>query len=243
MVMHIVAKSSTCVAAKIADLVVARAGVGDSFGAVWEHQDAAAGSLALDAGADGALEGLSTVCQYVASKAADPGALLGRTPEEEALVQEWLSRASSEYAVDGVVADDRLEALDAYLLTRSFLATPGDISLADILAYGTVHASVVALPPDVLARRCNLARWCDHVGRVTGGDGVFGAVPVRRESEFELPPAPPPVDKKARERAGPKKGDGDKKEKKGGDDGGEGKSGVGGESRIRGRAAATGRRP
>ena len=50
MVMHIVAKSSTCVAAKIADLVVARAGVGDSFGAVWEHQDAAAGSLALDAG-------------------------------------------------------------------------------------------------------------------------------------------------------------------------------------------------
>ena len=33
---------------------------GDSFGAVWEHQDAAAGSLALDAGADGALKVMTT---------------------------------------------------------------------------------------------------------------------------------------------------------------------------------------
>jgi aminoacyl tRNA synthase complex-interacting multifunctional protein 1 len=201
--------SKTSVAGKTIALVVARAGVEDKI-ALSEG----AAAIALDAGADGQLEGLATVAKYVASLSADAAALDGTTPEEQATVAEWCQRAVAEYGATGAVADDKLEALDAHLLKRSYVATPGGLSLADLLVYGAVHASVVALSADKLAAMCNLARWCDHVGAVSGGDATFGKIPVVHIPKlvFDVPVA----DKKEKEKGGDKKG-GDKKAEKGGD--------------------------
>ena len=115
------------------------------------------------------------------------------------------------------MTDDKLEALDAHLLKRSYIATPGSLSLADLLVYGAVHASVVALSADKLAAMCNLARWCDHIGAVSGGDATFGRFPL-----FGSPSSccrlPSPIRRRRRGAAIEKaeKG-GDKKAEKGGD--------------------------
>ena len=192
--------SKTSVAGKTIALVVARAGVEDKI-ALSEG----AAAIALDAGADGQLEGLATVAKYVASLSADAAALDGTTPEEQATVAEWCQRAVAEYGATGAVTDDKLEALDAHLLKRSYIATPGSLSLADLLVYGAVHASVVALSADKLAAMCNLARWCDHVGAVSGGDATFGKIPIVRIPKlvFDVPVA----DKKEKEKGGDKKGE------------------------------------
>ena len=191
--------SKTSVAGKTIALVVARAGVEDKI-ALSEG----AAAIALDAGADGQLEGLATVAKYVASLSADAAALDGTTPEEQATVAEWCQRAVAEYGATGAVTDDKLEALDAHLLKRSYVATPGGLSLADLLVYGAVHGSVVALSADKLAAMCNLARWCDHVGAVSGGDATFGKIPIVRVAKLVL--STPVPDKKEKEKGGDKKG-------------------------------------
>ena len=112
--------SATSVAGKTIALVVAYAGVGDKIGVA---EGAAAGSIELDAGPDGKLEGLATVCKFVASLASEPvrGQLAGASPEDEAMISEWLARAAAEYGVEGAVGDEKLAELDARLAARSFL--------------------------------------------------------------------------------------------------------------------------
>ena len=103
--------SATSVAGKTIALVVAYAGVGDKIGVA---EGAAAGSIELDAGPDGKLEGLATVCKFVASLASEPvrGQLAGASPEDEAMISEWLARAAAEYGVEGAVGDEKLAELD-----------------------------------------------------------------------------------------------------------------------------------
>ena len=194
--------SATSVAGKTVALVVAYAGVGDKIGVA---EGAAAGSIELDAGPDGKLEGLATVCKFVASLASEPvrGQLAGASPEDEAMISEWLARAAAEYGVEGVVGDDKLEALDAHLAMRSFVATRGAISLADLAAYGTTHGALCAMAREKRHALVHLTRWCDHVGAVSGGAQSFGAVPFPRAEPMDL--SPPVEDKKEKERAGPKK--------------------------------------
>ena len=194
--------SATSVAGKTIALVVAYAGVGDKIGVA---EGAAAGSIELDAGPDGKLEGLATVCKFVASLASEPvrGQLAGASPEDEAMISEWLARAAAEYGVEGVVGDDKLEALDAHLAMRSFVATRGAISLADLAAYGTTHGALCAMAREKRHALVHLTRWCDHVGAVSGGAQSFGAVPFPRAEPMDL--SPPVEDKKEKERAGPKK--------------------------------------
>ena len=194
--------SATSVAGKTVALVVAYAGVGDKIGVA---EGAAAGSIELDAGPDGKLEGLATVSKYVASLASEPvrEQLAGASPEDEAMISEWLARAAAEYGVEGVVGDDKLEALDAHLAMRSFVATRGAISLADLAAYGTTHGALCAMAREKRHALVHLTRWCDHVGAVSGGAQSFGAVPFPRAEPMDL--SPPVEDKKEKERAGPKK--------------------------------------
>ena len=194
--------SATSVAGKTVALVVAYAGVGDKIGVA---EGAAAGSIELDAGPDGKLEGVATVSKYVASLASEPvrEQLAGASPEDEAMISEWLARAAAEYGVEGVVGDDKLEALDAHLAMRSFVATRGAISLADLAAYGTTHGALCAMAREKRHALVHLTRWCDHVGAVSGGAQSFGAVPFPRAEPMDL--SPPVEDKKEKERAGPKK--------------------------------------
>jgi hypothetical protein len=199
--------SATSVAGKTVALVVAYAGVGDKIGVA---EGAAAGSIELDAGPDGKLEGLATVCKYVASLASESVAkqLAGASPEDEAMISEWLARASAEYGVANEVGDDKLVELDAHLATRSFVATRGAVSLADLAAYGTTHGALLSMAQEKRNALVHLTRWCDHVGAVSGGARSFGAVPFPRADPMDL--SPPVEDKKAKERAGAKKDDGKK---------------------------------
>ena len=208
--------SATSVAGKTVALVVAYAGVGDKIGVA---EGAAAGSIELDAGPDGKLEGLATVCKYVASLASESVAkqLAGASPEDEAMISEWLARASAEYGVANEVGDDKLVELDAHLATRSFVATRGAVSLADLAAYGTTHGALLSMAQEKRNALVHLTRWCDHVGAVSGGARSFGAVPFPRAEPMDL--SPPVEDKKAKERAGAKKDDGKKDEAKKKDDG------------------------
>lgn len=194
--------SVTSVAGKTIALVVAYAGVGDKIGVA---EGAAAGSIELDAGPDGKLEGLATVCKFVASLASEPvrGQLAGTSPEDEAMISEWLARAAAEYGVEGAVGDEKLAELDARLASRSFLATRGAVSLADLAAYGTTHGALCAMAREKRHALVHLTRWCDHVGAVSGGARTFGAVPFPRAEPMDL--SPPAEDKKAKERAGAKK--------------------------------------
>lgn len=76
---------SSTVAGKTAKLVAAFAGAKVS---VTEKSGAAVPSIATPS--DGTLEGLATVCKYVASLAAPEKALAGSTPEQEAQVRSCL---------------------------------------------------------------------------------------------------------------------------------------------------------
>ena len=194
--------SATSVAGKTIALVVAYAGVGDKIGVA---EGAAAGSIELDAGPDGKLEGLATVCKFVASLASEPvrGQLAGASPEDEAMISEWLARAAAEYGVEGAVGDEKLAELDARRSPRSFLATRGAVSLADLAAYGTTHGALCAMAREKRHALVHLTRWCDHVGAVSGGAKTFGAVPFPRAEPMDL--SPPVEDKKEKERAGAKK--------------------------------------
>ena len=173
------AKSS--VVGKTAALVIAHAGVAAKIAL---SEGAAAGVATLDAPDAGKLEGLATVCRYVVSLSGDADAvarLTGATPEEDAAIAEWLTRAGVDYGVSGVVGDDKLAHLNTHLLTRSTLCGPGAaVSLADLVVYGAVHGAVNALSADKRASpaMCNVARWADYIGGAAGGDAVFGKMAV-----------------------------------------------------------------
>ena len=203
------AKTSTV--GRIVTLVASVAGVSDAVVVV---EGAPAGACAIAAAPDaGDLEGVATCARYLASLATAEGeaARLGgvESPEADAEVSEWLTRAVTEYGVAGdPIAEDKLEALDAHLLSRTFVANVSyRATVADLVAYGCVRDAVGALSEDKRTALVNLARWCDHIGGAYGGDDIFGKLPMRHA---EFPDVlgvframnDPKVDKKLKERGG-----------------------------------------
>ena len=202
------AKTSTV--GRIVTLVASVAGVSDAISIT---EGSPAGTCAIAAAPDaGDLEGVATCARFIASLAPAEGeaARLGGTgtPETDAQVSEWLTRAVAEYGVSGgAVAEDKLEALDSHLEPRSFLTDGSNrATVADLVAYGCVRGAVGTLSQDKRTQLCNLARWCDHIGGAYGGDALFGKLPMVHQvfpdilAKFkELQPK---VDKKAKERGG-----------------------------------------
>ena len=117
--------TKTSTVGRIVTLVASVAGVSDAVVVV---EGAPAGACAIAAAPDaGDLEGVATCARYLASLATAEGeaARLGgvESPEADAEVSEWLTRAVTEYGVAGdPIAEDKLEALDAHLLSRTFVA-------------------------------------------------------------------------------------------------------------------------
>ena len=202
------AKTSTV--GRIVTLVASVAGVSDAIALA---EGSPAGTCAIAAAPDaGDLEGVATCARFIASLAPAEGeaARLGGTgtPETDAQVSEWLTRAVAEYGVSGgAVAEDKLEALDSHLEPRSFLTDGSNrATVADLVAYGCVRGAVGTLSQDKRTQLCNLARWCDHIGGAYGGDALLGKLPMVHQvfpdilAKFkELQPK---VDKKAKERGG-----------------------------------------
>jgi len=179
------AKTSTV--GRIVTLVASVAGVSDAVVVV---EGAPAGACVIAAAPDaGDLEGVATCARYLASLATAEGeaARLGgvESPEADAEVSEWLTRAVTEYGVAGdPIAEDKLEALDAHLLSRTFVANVSyRATVADLVTYGCVRDAVGALSEDKRTALVNLTRWCDHIGGAYGGDDIFGKLPMRH-AEF-----------------------------------------------------------
>ena len=144
------AKTSTV--GRIVTLVASVAGVSDAIALA---EGSPAGTCAIAAAPDaGDLEGVATCARFIASLAPAEGeaARLGGTgtPETDAQVSEWLTRAVAEYGVSGgAVAEDKLEALDSHLEPRSFLTDGSNrATVADLVAYGCVRGAVGTLSQD-----------------------------------------------------------------------------------------------
>jgi len=205
--------SKTSVAGKIVGLVVQYAGVGPQIDVV---EGAAAGAIELDAGSDGKLEGLATVCKYIASLCGDASRakqLAGASPEDEASISEWLVRAAAEYGGNGNVSEEKLNDLDARLRLRSFVATAGSVSLADIAVYGSTVGALQGLSSEKRDGMIHACRWCDHVGAVTNGVDLFGTLSFRRGEPLDLARRFSEEQKREKERAGGSSGAKEEKKK------------------------------
>ena len=168
----------TSVVGKTMTILIKHAGVADEIAVAAGAPEGGACSIdAPDAG--GVLDGLVTVAKYVCSRSPRAAVLMNsKTPEGEAFVTEWINRATTEYAAG--VTHEAFYALNEHLLPRSFIASDAALSLADVLAYASLHAPFIALGAELHKALVNVMRWMDHVGAVTGGDasGCFGPVPI-----------------------------------------------------------------
>jgi len=168
----------TSVVGKTMTILIKHAGVADEIAVAAGAPEGGACSIdAPDAG--GVLDGLVTVAKYVCSRSPRAAVLMNsKTPEGETFVTEWINRATTEYAAG--VTHEAFDALNEHLLPRSFIASDAALSLADVLAYASLHAPFIALGAERHKALVNVMRWMDHVGAVTGGDasGCFGPVPI-----------------------------------------------------------------
>ena len=189
--------SATSVAGKTIALVVAYAGVGDKIGVA---EGAAAGSIELDAGPDGKLEGLATVCKFVASLASEPvrgqfaGASRGRGDDLGGSLEPPRSTASrARGRREAGRAGQPPPALVPRHARRRLPGGPRRIrhDARRVVRDGAGEASR-ARPPDALVRPRQAAR------RET-----FGRFRSPRAEPMDL--SPPVEDKKEKERAGAKK--------------------------------------
>lgn len=87
----------------------------------------------------------------------DAAAAGGANPAEQARVTSWLSFAEL-HAKDA----SALEAVDMYLVDRSFLATSG-VSVADLVIFHVLYAAVASMAEKKKRQLSNLTRWFDQI--------------------------------------------------------------------------------
>jgi elongation factor 1-gamma len=158
-----------------------------------------AGKIPAYEGADGFLltEGMAII-KYVASKSTKSAQLLGKTPEEQALVDQWISFATTEIHAPAILGirfirgaipyfkplatsshENLLNALavvDKHLALRTFLVTER-ITAADILLATTLDLSFAFhLGKDERAKIPNVIRFYETVTNVPEIKAVFGEI-------------------------------------------------------------------
>ena len=92
------------------------------------------------------VEGVRTIATYLA-ETTQP-ALLGASAADKAQVDQWLAFAVSDVrtpvlAKNTKVLRDGVRALNEHLLTRTYLALDGRLSLADVVAWANLHTYMV----------------------------------------------------------------------------------------------------
>ena len=194
------------------------AGLNDTLGTHAERVDTTAKDVSFDQVGDVlVVDGTAPIQQDVTLGSEFGGSRSDRpdlggveSPEADAEVSEWLTRAVTEYGVAGdPIAEDKLEALDAHLKSRTFVANVSyRATVADLVTYGCVRDAVGALSEDKRTQFVNLARWCDHVGGAYGGDDIFGKLPIKHAENpdilavFRAMNTSTAADKKLKERGG-----------------------------------------
>ncbi|OJA13925.1 hypothetical protein AZE42_01333 [Rhizopogon vesiculosus] len=174
----------------------------------------------------------AAIARYLAGLAPNSG-LLGTTPEEAALVDQWVHFAESEIAIKndtiaamihnrlpynkGIhtsVADSEmrcLTSLETYLSTRTFLVGER-ITLADITT-ASILQRVVAVTADAAVRSklVNTVRFLETIVHQPKLEAIFGPVEYVEKAlqwvppKKEKAPAPPAAPKEKKEKEKPKK--------------------------------------
>ncbi|XP_028826239.1 eukaryotic translation elongation factor 1 epsilon-1 [Denticeps clupeoides] len=130
-----------------------------------------------------ALVGLATIASHLAKEAKKPE-LLGTTPEQRAVVQQWL-----EFRVTRIDECPReeirtvLKDLNQYLEDKVYLAG-NSLSIADPLLYYAIHHIVVDLAVQEKERYMNLTRWFDHIQHYPGVRHHLAPVVVLRNRVY-----------------------------------------------------------
>jgi aminoacyl tRNA synthase complex-interacting multifunctional protein 1 len=111
-------------------------------------------------------------------------------------IVEWLTFSVTELSP---LLDDKLAKINDWLVSRTFLAG-NNITLADLVIYGTVAPAVTAFPKAQHGHFCNLLRWYDHIHAVVDTGSLFSAA-VFEKPKFVRPPPPAPAPKAAKNAA------------------------------------------
>uniref|UniRef100_A0A0G4HCH8 tRNA-binding domain-containing protein n=1 Tax=Chromera velia CCMP2878 TaxID=1169474 RepID=A0A0G4HCH8_9ALVE len=181
-----------------------------------------------------------TILDYLASKSKFATIVQNPDTYGRAQVDQWLDFAlKHQFSFQPDDKDkEALAALNAHLLTRTFIASTSNLTLADLALFPSVHAWMKKASPEARLEMCNLTRWFDHLQHLAGvlecSDGL-DLVPISQD-------ASPKKEKDKAQKEGKGKGEADKaaaaaaeggegkkkkegKEKKGGDAGGKGGGG------------------
>ncbi|KAL4429006.1 hypothetical protein ABPG77_006045 [Micractinium sp. CCAP 211/92] len=136
--------------------------------------------------------GEHTACKYIASKSHAAEQLLGRTPEQQAKIAEWLSFRHSALRP---LMDAQLAELNAALAGVTYVAGGVQPSLADLVLYAAVSPAAVAFPVAQHGHFCNLLRWYDLLHHTADSQRLFPAASFARP-RYVAPPPPAPAEKK-----------------------------------------------
>ncbi|KAK9833687.1 hypothetical protein WJX74_002750 [Apatococcus lobatus] len=142
-----------------------------------------------------ALLNINAVCRFIAGSGELGKDLLGRSPTAEAQIAEWLSYTATSIRP---LTDKNLDEINDWLLTRCFMAGP-QLSLADLVLFGTLHRAMVNLPRAQVERFCNLFRWFDFMQNAIDTKSIYPTVTIKKP-KFQMPPVvvpPAKVDKAA----------------------------------------------
>uniref|UniRef100_V9LH44 Eukaryotic translation elongation factor 1 epsilon-1-like protein n=1 Tax=Callorhinchus milii TaxID=7868 RepID=V9LH44_CALMI len=122
------------------------------------------------------LVGLTTIASHLA-KLAQRAELLGTTPEESAVVQQWLEYRVTQVDRCTSQEDTRtiLKDLNRYLEDKVYLAGNG-FTLADILVYNGLHPIVTRLTHEDREKYLNVSRWFNHIQHYPGVRQHFDAI-------------------------------------------------------------------
>ncbi|KAK3275056.1 hypothetical protein CYMTET_16795 [Cymbomonas tetramitiformis] len=112
----------------------------------------------------------------MATQAINAEQLLGKSVEDQAQVDEWLSRCSTSFAK---VTFETLKELNAVLESRTLLVG-AQVTLADLIVFVAVHPAVTGLSPVDLDVLCNIARWTDYVHYASCAHDLFKPVNVKK---------------------------------------------------------------
>eukprot|EP00884_Botryococcus_braunii_P011222 jgi/Botrbrau1/200/Bobra.0022s0180.1 len=133
----------------------------------------------------------NTCCRYIASLGPLRQQLLGDSPEQDALISEWLSKR---HTLLTHITETALSQVDQQLLTRTFLLG-NSITLADLVLFAALARAVANFPLAQVDRFVNLVRWYDYLQNAVDTEGLFPKSVFQKPSLKPPPPLPAPAPK------------------------------------------------
>lgn len=134
------------------------------------------------------LEGLNTICRFVAGLGSKKAQLLGEDDTAKSQISEWLSYRNTELSP---ITEENLNLVNKHLLTRTYFLG-SHLSLADLCLFSALHRPLANLPVSQVQRFSSLFRWYDHLQHTTGATAIYPTVSFPKTELPAVPAAPIP---------------------------------------------------